>query len=158
MSTKKPKFDEMTKIKSPQNRRIDASQCLTSFPDENNKHIDYVIVYKKFNDTELKNKKKLRTHRMRELFFDKLEKETLEIYEIKFTDEKGDPYVYALLHCPIERLLEEAAQLNYEIKLKNVGKLLIFSLLFFSFGSNSSKWFYISDFRDGSSSEPFEPF
>ena len=100
-------------------------QCLTSLPYENDKHIDYVIVYKNYTDAELDDsKKKQRINRIRELFFQKLQKESLEIYDIPFKDEKGNSNTYALIHCPMERLLEELELLSFEIKLKNVSQKL----------------------------------
>ncbi len=99
-------------------------QCLTSFPDENNKHIDYVIVYQEFSEQELsESKKKSRISKIRDLFFQKLQKESLEIYDIPFKNDKGQSFVYSLLHCPMDRLLEELEQLNFELKLKNVNRL-----------------------------------
>ena len=108
---------------------IMSHQCLTSFPDENNKHIDYVIVYQELSDQEInKSKKNSRIQKIRDLFFQKLQKESLEIYDIPFKNDKGQSFVYSLLHCPMERLLEELEQLNFEMKLKNVNILLLFSL------------------------------
>jgi hypothetical protein len=96
---------------------------LNAFPNEPHKQIDYVIVYKKFSDEELKIRKNDRAHKIRELFFDKLIMEEFEIYEIDFKkidDKKNENYVYALLHASNARLLEEADQMSFEMKVRNV--------------------------------------
>jgi hypothetical protein len=97
-----------------------AGQILTSFPNDNEKHIDYVILYKQFSDAELKSRKKQRIERMRQLFFEKLRRESFDIYYLNFLDVDNQNYVYALLNCSTERLLEEFSHLNYELQLKNV--------------------------------------
>ncbi len=106
----------------PENHSNQSShQCLTSFPDENHKHIDYVIVYQEFNEQELKDsKKKSLIKKNQDLFFQKLQKETFEIYDVPFKNEKGQSFVYSLLHCPTDRLLEQIEDLSFEMKLKNV--------------------------------------
>lgn len=100
--------------------RAKATQSLNTFPNEPTKQIDYVLVYDKLTEYQLRtDKKKFRKHKIRELFFDKLEREKFEVYEINFTNDKDEEMVYALLHCSNERLLEEADELNFEMKLRN---------------------------------------
>lgn len=95
-----------------------SNQILTSFPNANDKHIDYVLVYKKFPDKENSRFKK-KCNENRQKFFERLENETIEVYNIEKKNEK-DEFVYALLHCSTERLLKEAEYLNLEMKLKPV--------------------------------------
>lgn len=94
------------------------THCFTTFPNDRKKHIDYVIVYKEFTEEELQKKKKMRVQKIRELFFEKLKKESFDIHNLKYLNAKNETVVYALLSCSTERLLEEIAQLNYEMKLK----------------------------------------
>ena len=113
----------------------DHSQILTSFPNQNNKHIDYVLVYEKFQfftDEDIKCAKDLSNFRKttgREAFFKALKAEQFEIYEIEQKlDEKI--LVFSLLNCSTERLLDEAELTRHEMVLKNVnckniGKIVI---------------------------------
>ena len=99
---------------------INGQQDLTCFPNDNTKPIDYVIVYKKNNLDDLKKKKNQNAERIRELFFEKLKKESFDLYFINFEDAKSHEYCYVLLSCSTNRLLEEYGFLNYEMQLKNV--------------------------------------
>ena len=94
------------------------NQILTSFPNANDKHIDYVLVYRRFPDEE-SNRFKKKCLENRQKFFERLENETIEVYDIEMKNEK-DEFVYALLHCSTERLLKEAEYINLEMKLKSV--------------------------------------
>lgn len=96
------------------------THSFTTFPNDRKKQTDYVIVYKEFTDEELQKKKPIRVQKIRELFFEKLKKESFDIYNIKYVNEKKETIVFVLLHCSTERLLEEIAALNYEMKLKRV--------------------------------------
>lgn len=113
----------MGSVRSPTNVHLKKTQSLNTFPNEPTKQIDYVIVYRKFSEGELQDKKNFRAHKMCELFFDKLEKEEFELYEIehKKFDGKDDnkDYVYCLLHASNGRLLEEAEQISLEMKVRN---------------------------------------
>ena len=98
---------------SPSNVTIKVDpQLLTSFPNSNEKLIDYVIAYEKDEQSE---KKKL----IQAAFFTRLKNEGFEIYEIEHKHEKKT-HVYALLNCSMERLLEEAELTRLELIIKNV--------------------------------------
>jgi hypothetical protein len=92
---------------------------LTSFPDDNSKHIDYIITYKKLND---KDDDKGRIEKLRDQFFKKLIRESFDIYylDLNLSRKNKSNVVFALLHCPNERLLKEAEIVRLEMKLKNV--------------------------------------
>ena len=92
------------------------AQNLTSFPNQNNKHIDYVLFYEK---EESPDSKKVVA---RQAFFAALKAEKFEIYDI---EEKHDDkiMVFSLLHASNERLLEEAELTRHEMVLKNVNIL-----------------------------------
>jgi hypothetical protein len=96
-------------------------QVLTSLPNANDKHIDYVLVYRNIadDDTKINRRFKRKCIENRKRFFERLEKETFEIKKIQMDDEKNE-FVYALLHCSTERLLKEAEYTNLEMKLKKV--------------------------------------
>ncbi len=90
-------------------------QILTSFPNLNNKHIDYVIVFEVLPATPENSECILK----RKEFFDELCKESFEIFNLKIT-ENDKRFIYSLLHCKTERLLEEAEVLHLKMKLKKV--------------------------------------
>lgn len=94
-------------------------QILTSFPNFNNKHIDYVIVYEVINENEFKDLEKVKIRKKRDEFFMQLIVESFEIYNIKI-DYENKNFIYALLHCPTVRLLEEAEAMRLEMRLRNV--------------------------------------
>lgn len=96
-------------------------QVLTSLPNANDKHIDYVLVYRNIadDDAKINRRFKRKCTENRKRFFERLEKETFEIKNIQMDDEKNE-FVYALLHCSTERLLKEAEYTNLEMKLKKV--------------------------------------
>ena len=97
-------------------------QTCTSFPNQNQKHIDYVIKYEKLltqdPDTQLESKS------YRRLFFNLVTEEQIEIYKLRIQIE-DEEHVFALLHCPLERLLKEAERSKLEMKLKSVTKINI---------------------------------
>lgn len=99
---------------------LNSYQVLTSLPNANDKHIDYVLVYRNIadDDTKINRRFKRKCNENRKRFFERLEKETFEIKNIQMDDEKNE--VYALLHCSTERLLKEAEYTNLEMKLKKV--------------------------------------
>ena len=94
-------------------------QNLTSFPNQNEKHIDYVIYYEKLDDVDVNDSDSLKKDTARKAFFAALKAENIDVYEI---EEKQDEktFIFALLHCSIERLLEEAELTRHEMVLKNV--------------------------------------
>jgi hypothetical protein len=101
---------------SPTNVTIKVNpQLLTSFPNANEKLIDYVIAYEKDEHSE---KKKI----VQTAFFTKLKNDGFEIYEIEHKHEKKT-HVYALLNCSMDRLLEEAELTRLELIIKNVNIL-----------------------------------
>jgi uncharacterized protein YtpQ (UPF0354 family) len=98
-------------------------QLLTSFPNQNEKLIDYVLVYDKLDESHhTKSQSKLIARRA---FFDKLKEEKFSIYEIEHKCENKTK-IYALLNCSTERLLEEAELIRLEMILKNVRIFIVF--------------------------------
>lgn len=92
-------------------------QICTSFPSQNDKHIDYVIKYEKnLNEDE---EAKIDKKSYRRLFFNLIEKENIKVTKLRIQI-KNEEHVFALLHCPIERLLKEAEKIKLEMKLKSV--------------------------------------
>jgi len=92
-------------------------QLLTSFPNQNDKLIDYVIVYEKPGDEKEKHSERKKI--VQKAFFDKLKLQGFDIYEIEDEhDEKR--IVFALLNCSMDRLLEEAELSRLELIIKNV--------------------------------------
>ncbi len=102
----------------PNNPNQTNYQILTSFPNANEKHIDYVLVYENL-DSVPKSRFKKKCLANRKIFFDRLEKESFEIYTLEAKSNKED-LIYALLHCDNERLLKQAEYMNLEMKLKTV--------------------------------------
>ena len=93
-------------------------QKLTSFPNDNSKHIDYVIVYGEvMNQDESIENSKARYYR--EAFFELLKREGLEMHYLEENRSK-QKRVYALIHCPLEKLLIEAESINLRMPLKDV--------------------------------------
>ena len=98
-------------------------QSLTSFPNQNDKHIDFVLVHEKpalfDNESSIGHKKET----ARQAFFAALKAEKFDIFDIEDKHE-GKIVVYSLLHCSVERLLEEAELTRLEMVLKNVNILM----------------------------------
>ena len=95
-------------------------QISTSFPNDNDKHIDYVVVYKKIANAT--SEKDFEKEKYRQLFFQQIEKESIEFMELSDSDfyENGSKLVFVLLHCPLKRLLVEAEAIGLEMKLISV--------------------------------------
>jgi hypothetical protein len=97
-------------------------QITTNFPNENEKRIDYVIVYKigdeKSNDNFI--------NAIRAEFFQKLRQENVEIKQIEFKNEKQN-LIYAILHCPNERLMIEAEKIKLAVRINKVRFLSLIS-------------------------------
>ena len=92
-------------------------QLLNSFPNQNDKTIDYVIVYEKPEDD--KDDHIQRRKIVQEAFFDKLKSQGFDVYEIEHKHyEKSMTFV--LLNCSMDRLLEEAELSRVELIIKNV--------------------------------------
>lgn len=96
-------------------------QIPTHFPNDNRKRIDYVIVYKYVDDdidTAKERADFADKEQMRKKFFDALAKENFHIQLIRF--KCNENHVYALLHCDVNRLLDEAERVKLEMRLNNV--------------------------------------
>ena len=92
---------------------------ITCFPNDNTKHIDYVIFYKYSDQKKDKNDFELKEAN-REKFLNILKNERLIINkEIEFTI-KNQVHQYILLHCPTERLLQQAEKIKLEMGIINV--------------------------------------
>ena len=89
-------------------------QILTNFPNQN-KHIDYVIVFEKSKYPNEINDHSSKQAVVRKAFFDRLSENGFELYEIENESE-----VFTLLNASVERLLEEAEITRLEMTLKNV--------------------------------------
>ena len=117
-------------------------QLLTSFPNRNDKHIDYVLVYDKLEGTNLDTFENKQKWTVRRAFFDRLRAERFDTYVIE-QNKYNKTRVFALFSCSKERLLEEAELVRLELTLKNVSccKKFVFPipewspkyLLFFTF-------------------------
>ena len=94
-------------------------QLLTSFPNLNDKHIDYVIVYEKIEESKANESDNVKKTLARQAFFEKLKSEKIDIYEME-SKEKNKTFIFVLLHCPVERLFEEAELTRLEMVLKDV--------------------------------------
>ena len=114
---------------TPNNPSQTNYQILTSFPNTNDKHIDYVLVYENL-DSVPNGRFKKKCLANRKIFFDRLQKESFEIYTLE-AKSKNDDMTYALLHCATERLLKQAEYINLEMKLKMVC-ILCFNIIFLS--------------------------
>lgn len=98
-------------------------QILTSFPNMNSKHIDYIIFYELFDKNDKTNPDKIKAERKRKQFFLQLKRESFEICNIEQQGKDGQKYIFALLHCPLKRLMKEAELMRIEMRLKNVKKI-----------------------------------
>jgi len=105
-------------------------QITTSFPNENEKRIDYVIVYK-VSDEESGDK--FINDAIRDEFFQKLRQEKIEVKLIEFKNEKQN-LIYAILHCPNERLMVEAEKIKLAVR---INKVYIYRAIKKSFYENS---------------------
>ena len=92
---------------------------LNYLPNDQKKHIDYVIQFKDDED----NFENLMHRRTRNKFIKQLIiRERFEIYQIvkKKTKPINTKSTYLLLHCPLDRLMEEAERMHLELPLKDV--------------------------------------
>ena len=97
-------------------------QLLTSFPNRNDKNIDYVLVYDKLEVTNFDTFENKQKWTVRRAFFDRLRAEKIDTYVIE-QNKYNKTLVFALLSCSKERLLEEAELIRLELTLKNVSCL-----------------------------------
>ena len=93
-------------------------QLLTYYPDDNLKQIDYIIKFKPPKRIEVQYRieaffKEIISHQIQVKYLN-----VRNIQNIK--DENNDDFTYALLHCPLERLLIEAETIKLEMDLKKV--------------------------------------
>ena len=95
-----------------------SQQILTSFPNQNHYHIDYVICYERLDEKNLSSKNQEK-NLVQKIFFEKLKEEKFNIYEIKSKSD-SKTLIYCLLNCSKERLLKEAELTRLEMTLKNV--------------------------------------
>ena len=101
-------------------------QILTSFPNQNSKNIDCILVYEKLA-VDAKNAEDEQSQRKtlaREAFFNVLKQERIDHYEIEHLHE-DKVIVFVLLNCSTERLLDEAELTRLDMTLKHVRILLI---------------------------------
>ncbi len=113
-------------------------QICTSFPNDNSKHIDFVIhmrdktekiIHLKENTDEIINEGGKFSVDEINAYFSKLEareammkeirQEGIEIYEYPPFEKGASTHRYILLNCPNERLLKEAEEIKLQVKLKN---------------------------------------
>ena len=90
--------------------RKQIAHCL---PNQNNKCIDYVIIYDRTAEEE---ELPQFAEDIRKVFFDELLRERFEIEFLDVSD-GNQTQVYALLHCPVDRLLQEAETIRLEMRL-----------------------------------------
>lgn len=102
----------------PDPANIKRFQITTSFPNYNSKHIDYVIIYK-YDQDNVDDKEIRKKNEIRKEFFKHLElEEHIQVYYLRFSKD-DEVHVYALLHAPMERLLEEAEKVKLQMRLNN---------------------------------------
>jgi hypothetical protein len=107
-------------------------QFLTSLPHYNLKHIDYVIVHEELCDRENLAGEDLKRKQIRKEFFANLKEQTFELFDLEIDISKNKKCIYTLLHCPLERLLQEAERSRLEMRLKNVNLNIQQILRFFA--------------------------
>jgi hypothetical protein len=107
--------------KNPNTRETSAQlQILTSLPHHNLKHIDYVIVHEELCGQENLAEQDLKRKQIRKEFFANLKEQTFELADLEIDISKNKKCIFTLLHCPLERLLQEAERSRLEMRLKNV--------------------------------------
>ena len=99
-------------------------QKFCSFPNDNSKIIDYIIVYEDF-DGDTTDPAKIKILKKRKEFFKQLKVESFELYDLQ-NEHDGKKTTFTLLHCPVERLLQEAENFRLEMRLKNVNLIFFF--------------------------------
>jgi hypothetical protein len=108
---------DKTETDSAQPNQIEYQQN-TSCPNDNSKHIDYVIIYKSV-DPDVSEDETSQKEEVRKAFFHGLEKEGIQIDYIVNSKEK-EVHVYALLHAPLDVLLKQAERFKLQTRLNNV--------------------------------------
>jgi hypothetical protein len=107
-------MDNDTRLKNRVTNLKQAPQNSTCFPNDT-KRIDYVIVHNENED----DKKETEKESVRQMFFQKLREDGLDVEFIKFKTGKEN-HTYVLIHCPVERLMIEAERTNHEMKIDKV--------------------------------------
>ena len=102
-------------------------QKFCSFPNDNSKIIDYIIVYEDF-DGDTTDPAKIKILKKRKEFFKQLKVESFELYDLQ-NEHDGKKTTFTLLHCPVERLLQEAENFRLEMRLKNVNLIFFFKFI-----------------------------
>lgn len=94
-------------------------QLLTHYPDDNLKKIDYIIKFKPPKRVEVQYRIEAF---FKEIISHQIQVKYLNVRNIKNIkdNENNDDFTYALLHCPLERLLIEAETIRLEMDLKKV--------------------------------------
>jgi hypothetical protein len=121
MENDKEKVTRQSNIEM-QNKKITPSiksLSLNYFPNDQTKHIDYVIFYKDTPKTD----KNIEIKQMRNKFIKQLKmREGFQIQKItrKRTKIENSRSNYLLLNCSLERLMTEAERMHLELPLKDV--------------------------------------
>ena len=93
-------------------------QLLTYYPDDNLKQIDYIIKFKPPKRIEVQYRIEAF---FKEIISHQIQVKYLNVRNIQYIkDENNDDFTFALLHCPLERLLIEAETIKLEMDLKKV--------------------------------------
>lgn len=123
--------NDQTLIELANNQEISDHQLkLNYFPNDQKKHIDYVIFYKdvkvdknlKDNDKNNKENVKIleRKQMINKFLIQLINVERFEIRRIAKTNYKNEILVYLLLHGSLDRLMSEAQKLHFVLPLKDV--------------------------------------
>lgn len=91
-------------------------QFANTFPNQNDKPIDYVIVFEKLDRADEKSRFIID---IRDAFFSELKKESFELYYVDYKN-GSTTQTYALLHCSADRLYKEAENIKLAMRLKEV--------------------------------------
>jgi ribosomal protein L21 len=93
-------------------------QKLNCFPNDNTKHIDYVIMHK-YSKKDKENEKFAAKDAIRKEFIERVKGSKIDVYTIRKKD-GDDRTVFYLLSCSMDRLLDEAETVELQMKLANV--------------------------------------
>ncbi|CAF0718472.1 unnamed protein product [Brachionus calyciflorus] len=104
-----------SQLQRPRICLMEEPQITTSFPNNNQKRIDYVIFYK-YSDDETNNQDFEEKQKFRKKFLESISEESIEYYDLKF-NRQNEKHHFLLLHCPLKRLFKEAENLKLEMRL-----------------------------------------
>ena len=98
---------------------------LNYFPNDQTKHIDYVIYYNEdileSNENSRSNRKILKREEIRNKFLNQLKaQEGFEVQRIVKKNDDDELENYLLLHCSLDRLMQEAERMQLVLPLKDV--------------------------------------